>query len=168
MIFLTVGTQLPFDRLVRAADAWAGARGRSDIFAQIADPGPGGYVPRHFAHTAHVTPPEFEARCRAATLIIAHAGMGSLITAMTFGKPIVVMPRRGHLGEHRNDHQFATATRLGNRPGVRVAEDDAALAAALDALLAGGAGGPGEALSPFAEPALIGAVRAALLGGTRG
>lgn len=168
MIFLTVGTQLPFDRLVRAADAWAGARGRADIFAQIAAPGPGGYVPKNFMHTAHVTPQEFEARCRAAPLIIAHAGMGSLITAMTFGKPIVVMPRRGHLGEHRNDHQFATAAKLGDRPGVRVAEDEAALAAALDALLAEGAGGAGGGLAPFAQSSLIEAVRGAILGTARG
>ena len=35
MIFVTVGHQMPFDRLIAAVDAWAGARGRSDVFAQI-------------------------------------------------------------------------------------------------------------------------------------
>ncbi len=35
-IFVTVGTELPFDRLVRAIDHWAGERGRgSEVFAQI-------------------------------------------------------------------------------------------------------------------------------------
>ena len=28
---------------------------------------------------------------------------------MTFGKPILVMPRRGHLNEHRTDHQRVPA-----------------------------------------------------------
>lgn len=35
MIFVTVGTQVQFDRLIRTVDEWAGARARSDIFAQI-------------------------------------------------------------------------------------------------------------------------------------
>lgn len=163
MIFLTVGTQLPFDRLVKAVDDWAGARGRSDIFGQIAEPGPSGYRPKHFAFTANVPPDEFQQRCREAALIIAHAGMGSLITAMTFGKPILVMPRRGHLGEHRNDHQFATAEKLGNRPGVAVALDDAELAQKLDAMLAG-TGPTAASLPPFAQDRLIDSVRRAILG----
>lgn len=163
MIFLTVGTQLPFDRLVRALDDWAGARGRGDLFGQIAEPGPGGYRPRNFPFAANLPPAEFQQRCRDAALIVAHAGMGSLITAMTFGKPILVMPRRGALGEHRNDHQFATARELGSRPGVAVALDAAELGQKLDAMLAeGNVGGAG--LPPFAEPQLIAAVRRAILG----
>lgn len=164
MIFVTVGTQLPFDRLVRAVDSWAGSRGRTDVFGQIADPGPGGYRPTHFPFTAHVAPAEFERRCRDASLIVAHAGMGSLITAMTFGKPIVVMPRQGRLGEHRNDHQCATAERLGDRPGVFVAQDEGALEAVLDAAGAGPAVGGDGSLRPFADDSLIAAVRAAILG----
>ncbi len=163
MIFLTVGTQLPFDRLVKALDSWAGARGRSDIFGQIADPGPEGYRPKNFPFTANVPPADFQQRCRDAALIVAHAGMGSLITAMTFGKPILVMPRRGHLNEHRNDHQFATAEKLGNRPGVAVALDEAELAAKLDAMAAEGTAGAAT-LPPFADEKLIAAVRSAILG----
>ncbi len=34
MIFVTVGEQLPFDRLVRAVDEWAAASGK-EVFAQI-------------------------------------------------------------------------------------------------------------------------------------
>lgn len=163
MIFLTVGTQLPFDRLVKALDSWAGARGRSDIFGQIADPGPEGYRPKNFPFTANVPPADFQQRCRDAALIVAHAGMGSLITAMTFGKPILVMPRRGHLNEHRNDHQFATAEKLGNRPGVAVALDEAELAAKLDAMAAEGTA-DAAGLPPFADEKLIAAVRSAILG----
>lgn len=163
MIFLTVGTQLPFDRLVRALDDWAAAHPGADVFGQIAEPSTGGYRPQHFPHVANLAPPEFQRRCREARVIVAHAGMGSLITAMTFGKPILVMPRRGDLGEHRNDHQLATAQHLGTRPGVRVARDGAELAAALDAMLAEASPRAGT-LTPFAEPRLIAAVRAAILG----
>ena len=37
MIFVTVGAQMPFDRMCKAVDAWAAKRGRSDVFAQIGE-----------------------------------------------------------------------------------------------------------------------------------
>ena len=37
MIFVTVGTDLPFDRMLRVIDAWAGDSGRDDVFAQIGE-----------------------------------------------------------------------------------------------------------------------------------
>jgi hypothetical protein len=33
MIFVTVGTQGQFDRLIRTVDEWAGGHGRTDVFA---------------------------------------------------------------------------------------------------------------------------------------
>ena len=42
MIFVTVGTDSPFDRLMQVVDEWAAASGRTDVFAQIGegdDPG---------------------------------------------------------------------------------------------------------------------------------
>lgn len=109
MIFVTVGTQGPFDRLIRAVDEWAGARSRSDIFAQI---GPSDFRPEHIRSAPFVGADEFKQHVEVADLIIAHAGMGSIITAIELGKRIIVMPRRADLGEHRNDHQIATARRL--------------------------------------------------------
>ena len=38
-IFVTVGTQLPFDRLIAAIDSWAGKNAQADIFAQVGDGG---------------------------------------------------------------------------------------------------------------------------------
>jgi hypothetical protein len=49
--------------------------------------------------------------------------MGSIISALELGKPIVVMPRRGRLRETRNDHQVATAERFGSHGQVIVAQD---------------------------------------------
>jgi len=165
VIFLTVGTQLPFDRLVRALDAWCAAAHRNDVFGQIADPGPGGYRPRHFEWSGFVEPAEFQRRFEAADLVVAHAGMGSLITALTLAKPILVMPRRAALKEHRNDHQVATAARFAARPGIIVADTEDDVGPALDRILAGGNGRAGAGIGPFAEQRLIDAVRAAILGG---
>ncbi len=118
MIFVTVGTSTPFDRLVRAMDEWAGLHGRDDIFAQI---GLSDYRPKHLESVKLLDPSEFRDRFNSAQFVVAHAGMGSIITALEIGKPIVIMPRRAHLGEHRSDHQFATANQFIQQRGIIVA-----------------------------------------------
>ncbi len=129
MIFVTVGVQLPFDRLVRAVDAWAGERMRSDVFAQI---GPSQYRPRHIGFRAFVEPPEFRRLVESADAVVAHAGMGSIITALELAKPLIVMPRRAELGEHRNDHQRSTARHMLAQNVISVAEDEKELTHRLD------------------------------------
>ncbi|WP_188312100.1 glycosyltransferase [Salinarimonas soli] len=130
MIFVTVGVQLPFDRLIRAMDDWAGRHGRDDVVAQV---GESAYVP----HTIDVRPrlaaDEFRAYVERAELVVAHAGMGSILTALELGKPIIVMPRRAALGEHRNDHQLATSRRMASHAAITVAQDGDDLVRMLDA-----------------------------------
>ncbi|MBK9127263.1 MAG: glycosyl transferase family 28 [Phycisphaerales bacterium] len=133
MIFVTVGAQMPFDRLVQAVDAWAGQRPDIEVFAQI---GPTSWRPQHARWTQFLDPPAFEAACRRAEVLVAHAGMGSIITALELGKPILVMPRRGALGETRNDHQVATARRFAELGAVEVAWDEAELGSRLEAIVA--------------------------------
>ena len=72
-----------------------------------------------------------------AELVVAHAGMGTVITAGEHGKPIVLLPRRAAQGEHTNDHQVDTARWLRTRPGIRVADAEADLPAAIAAARAG-------------------------------
>ena len=123
MIFVTVGTQLPFDRMVRTIDEWAGTSGQ-DVFAQI---GPASYRPRHIEFQEFLDAQECRARVEQSRIVIAHAGMGSILTALELGKPIVVMPRQARFGEHRNDHQVATARQLLAQGRVIVAFDEAHL-----------------------------------------
>ena len=129
MIFVTVGEQLPFDRLVRTVDAWARERGRRDVFAQIGD---GEYIPTGVEWARFLEPADFRARLAAASVIVAHAGMGSILTALELEKPILILPRRAALREQRNDHQLATAERLGERGLVHVALDERELERRLD------------------------------------
>ena len=152
MIFVTVGTQLPFDRLIAAVDAWAGETGVGDVFAQI---GPTAYVPRHIEFAQFIPPAECAQRMREADAIVAHAGMGTILNALQLGKPLLVMPRRASLGEHRNEHQSATARRFEDLGSVAVAADADALARKLDTLHALGAAKP---ISPYASPRLINAL----------
>ena len=153
MIFVTVGAQMAFDRLVGAVDAWAGEVGRTDVFAQI---GPSRLEPRNLEWTRFLPPPEFRVQLERADLVVAHAGMGSILSALEVPKPILVMPRRGSLRETRNDHQVATAERFRELAGVTVAMNEAELALRL----AGAAElRAGPALSRVAPPPLVGALR---------
>lgn len=154
MILVTVGGQLPFDRLVRAVDDWAGASGRRDVFAQV---GASDYHPQHLASAPFLSPEEFRERFAAASAIVSHAGMGTVIGALEAGKPILIMPRRAELHEQRNDHQLATAERLRGRPGVCVAMDEDELRSRLATIdtLSGA-----ERISASASPELIEALRA--------
>lgn len=154
MIFVTVGTQLPFDRMSRAVDGWAGARGVTDVFAQL---GPTELAPRHIEYRRFISPRECRERMLAARAIVAHAGMGTLLTALELGKPLLVMPRSAALGEHRNDHQLATARRFAETGRVSVAFDERTLPAKLDELDRLSAGVP---ISPYAPEGFISALRA--------
>ncbi len=164
MIFYTLGTQLAFDRMTEAVDNWCGARGRDDIFGQIPDPGPDGYRPKNFEWTERIAPAAFEDRYNNADFIIAHAGMGSIITAQDMNKLIVVMPRRAHLNEHRNDHQYETVRHLMGRPGLLVAMSDDELPDVLDEAVRLAPEWAARSATPFAEPSLIDAIRREIAG----
>ena len=159
MIFYTLGTQLAFGRMTEAVDNWCGARGRNDVYGQISDPGPDGYRPRNFEWTGRIAPTEFDDRYNSADFVIAHAGMGSIITAQEKNKLIVVMPRRAHLNEHRNDHQYETVRHLADRPGLLVAMSADELPDVLDEAVKLAPKWAARSGSPFAEPSLIDAIR---------
>jgi UDP-N-acetylglucosamine transferase subunit ALG13 len=132
MIFATVGTQLPFSRLLSALDEWAGRNPQTRVVAQT------GAASEHFSHIETVrtlTREAFLDQVRRADLVVAHAGMGSILSAAELGKRVVIMPRRAELGEHRNDHQRDTAEKMGALSNVSVAETADALWARLDAEL---------------------------------
>jgi UDP-N-acetylglucosamine transferase subunit ALG13 len=118
MIFVTVGTDLPFDRMVKVIDQWARENDRRDVFAQI---GEGAWEPEFIRFSHFLQPPEFSKHFNEASLIISHAGMGTILSALMYGKPILVMPKLASLGEHRNEHQTATAKRMRDLYDVNVA-----------------------------------------------
>lgn len=158
MIFVTVGSQEPFDRLIRAVDEWARLRGQSDVFAQIAS---STFRPQHIKFTHSIEPSEFSRVMREARVIVAHAGMGSIISALELGKPIVVMPRRADFHETRNDHQVATAEHFGAQGRVIVATDEQDLPQKLDHALTLG---DTDRIQAQASPRLIATIRAFVKG----
>ena len=153
MIFVTVGTDNSFDRMVKVVDEWAEKSGRKDIVAQI---GVGGWRPKHVDWCEMLNPSEFMERIDEASVIIAHAGMGTILTALSRGKAILVMPKRASLGEHRNEHQMATSRHLVELGRINVAFDEEELREKLeviDTLV------PKELIEEFAAAELIDGLR---------
>jgi UDP-N-acetylglucosamine transferase subunit ALG13 len=166
VIFLTIGTHEPFDRLVKATDEWCASHpAGKTLYGQITQPKADGYKPTNFEWVARLTPADYALKFAAADLIVSHAGMGSILTALHAGKPIVILPRRGHLRETRNDHQYTTVKMLGTRPGIYVAMEEGDLGATIERALADlGATGAAR-ISATADPAFTNALRAFLTKG---
>jgi exopolysaccharide biosynthesis glucuronosyltransferase PssE len=119
MIFVTVGAQMPFPRLIDAVDQWAGSHPDVEILAQIGDQE---RPPTHFEYVPMLAPMELRAHVERAELVVAHAGMGTIITCVESATPLILLAREGARRETRNDHQVATATRFGSKPGIWVAQ----------------------------------------------
>ena len=121
MIFLTVGTQFPFDRLVRAIDSLLDNGLIDDeIFAQI---GESSHMPRNFEWVKFLEKKAFDKRFREASGIISHAGIGVITMALDNNKPLLVMPRLKRYGEVVNDHQVAIACRFSELGHILAAYD---------------------------------------------
>jgi UDP-N-acetylglucosamine transferase subunit ALG13 len=153
MIFVTVGTELPFDRMVKVVDEWAARTGRRDVFAQL---GQTEWQPSAMAFCKFLEPDEFAARFADASIIISHAGTGTILSALHAGKPILVVPRLASLGEHRNEHQLATAHWMQEMGKVAVALDEAELRVRLSQIDDLGAR---DKIEPFAGPELTETIR---------
>ncbi len=134
LLFVTVGTTLPFDRLVRMV-AHLKQMGAipEEVTFQI---GVGGTAPEGFE--AHETLPfeRIQAILGEADIVICHGGTGSLITALREGCRVIAVPRRFEDGEHYDDHQGEITRAFARRGLIEVAQTEEELAAALAAVRA--------------------------------
>lgn len=99
MIFVTVGTTLPFDDLVQAVDAMV-ERGLVDepVLCQI---GQGRYEPRHCQWFRFK--PSLEADIESASLIIGHGGTGTVTGLLASGKPFIAVANPLGADNHQRD-----------------------------------------------------------------
>ncbi len=133
MIFMAVGTQFPFDRLVTYMDEWA-KQHEEPVIAQIGD---GNYRPKHMQFERFMDGGSYNDNIRQATVFVSHAGMGNIISAKELGTPIIVINRQFKLGEHRNDHQADGLKWMGKLEGVYAASNQDELYHHLGTILSG-------------------------------
>jgi UDP-N-acetylglucosamine transferase subunit ALG13 len=132
MIFITTGTQAPFDRLVKAMDAIIPNLKGESVVAQVLK---SNYRAQNMETYDFLAPQDFDRYFSEAELIVSHAGMGTIISALVQKKPILIIPRLVEYGEHRNDHQLATAKAFETLDYIKVVYDLNELEEKINALL---------------------------------
>lgn len=129
MILVTVGTnEAAFDRLVRAVESLPADE---EIVVQC---GASSERPAN-ATVCHefLLFDELLAEMRRARVVVTHAGIGSIMSALSCGQRPLVVPRLARYGEAVDDHQLPVARRLEETGLVTVVEDPGALPAAVKA-----------------------------------
>jgi beta-1,4-N-acetylglucosaminyltransferase len=106
MIYVTLGTMfMDFPRLINKMDSIAEAT-EETVLIQC---GMAKTTPKHCQHFDFKPHEEILEIQREERLIVAHAGIGATIDALTVRRPLIVVPRLKKFGEHMNDHQLEIA-----------------------------------------------------------
>jgi UDP-N-acetylglucosamine transferase subunit ALG13 len=112
MIYVTLGTMfLDFPRMILKMDEIAAATGE-EIIVQT---GMGRIVPKKCTHFEFKLRDEVLDMQRRARVIVCHAGIGSVLDALSVRRPLIVVPRLKKFGEHMNDHQLDLARAVQSR-----------------------------------------------------
>jgi UDP-N-acetylglucosamine transferase subunit ALG13 len=145
MIFVTIGTCEPFDRLLRAVDAL-------DVDEPlVVQHGISTVRPHGATCVDFLAFDELVEHMRAARLVVTHGGVGSVLVAIRSGKRPIVVPRSQRFGDAVDDHQLPFARRMHEAGRILLVEDDRELGDALradepQALAPGSVGGGSLAL----------------------
>lgn len=107
-IFIPLGTQkFQFNRLVKAMNKLVrkGVYKPEEIVMQSAI-----YEEMPlFTHYKLIPLEYFNELINKAELVITHSGVNSIITCMSLGKPLIIVPRQKQYGEHVDNHQLEIA-----------------------------------------------------------
>ena len=126
MIFVSVGThEAPFDRLLLAVGE---LRTDEELVVQY---GPSAVRCNRATEFDYLPFDQVVELVRLARVVVTHAGVGSVMLALSNGKRPVVMARLHRFDEHVDDHQLELAQRLADAGLVDLVEDGQALEHAL-------------------------------------
>jgi len=99
-----------FERLVRKMDEIANEIDE-EVVIQI---GSTNYVPKNAKYFHFLVPEDMNQKYEESTLIIAHGGAGTILDAMAYNKPLIIIPRLKKFYEAIDDSQLELAESLGN------------------------------------------------------
>ena len=120
MIFVTVGTSSwDFSRLLKEMDNIAG-KIDEEVIMQISNIK---YKPRNAKYFRFNSKEEIERLYKNARVVVIHAGVGSIISALRHSKVIIVVPRRKEYGELFDNHQLDIAKELERDSIIKVVWD---------------------------------------------
>lgn len=120
MIFVTIGSAvkgIEFTRLIQKMDEIA-RKIDEEVIMQI---GTVPYEPKYASFFTYCSYKEGLKYFEKASMVVGHCGAGTILNALRFQKPIIVVPRRIEFGElNRDDHQIEIAQRLEGSPKIHV------------------------------------------------
>ena len=119
MILVIIGMMYKFERLIKEMDKIAG-RTDEEVIMQI---GETAYEPKNATYFKFASREEMDGLYEAAKVVVCHAGVGSIFTALDHGKPVIAVPRRKKYGEHVDDHQLEIARELEKEGRITVVCD---------------------------------------------
>jgi len=108
LILVLVGLERGFPRLVKKMDKISYSL-EEKVIIQI---GNTDYKPKNAEFMRFVTREEIEGYYRNARIVVSHAGIGTILSAHKYNKPIIIVPRRKEYQEHLDDHQMEIAEKL--------------------------------------------------------
>ncbi len=117
-----------FDRLIKEMDEIAG-RIDEEVIMQI---GETTYEPKNARYFRFASKEEMDGLYDGARVVVCHAGVGSILTALEHDKPVIAVPRRKKYSEHVDDHQLDIAGEMEKEGRIRVVCDVGELVGALD------------------------------------
>ncbi|MCX8179205.1 MAG: beta-1,4-galactosyltransferase [Candidatus Aenigmarchaeota archaeon] len=122
MIFVTVGTnKFSFNRLIKKVDELIrDGKITEKVVMQI---GYSTYEPRYASWFRFESYEKIKELTKKARLVITHAGVGSILTSLSFNKITIVVPRMKKFNEHIDDHQVELARELSKESKVLVVFD---------------------------------------------
>lgn len=124
MIFVTVGTTLPFDALIEAVDTLVGSgQVGEEVICQI---GNGAYTPVNCEYFKFK--PGLDELIANARLVIGHGGTGTVLSLMRMGKKFIAVANP--LGADNHQHEFLH--HLGQRYNVLWTDDPNTLGTLID------------------------------------
>jgi UDP-N-acetylglucosamine transferase subunit ALG13 len=120
--FVTLGFEKrPFDRLLKAVDEGI-VRGIIPE-AILVQKGNSPYTLRRCPSVPFLSYAEMRSALKSAEIIIAHAGVGTLLQCLRLNKIPILFPRSASLGEHVDDHQIEFARIMEEHKKALVAYD---------------------------------------------
>lgn len=120
LIFVTVGSHYQgFDRLVKKMDEIAG-KINEEIIMQI---GNTKYKPVNVEYFEFAEYSKIQKLNSDARIVVSHAGVGSILTALEQKTHLIIFPRLKRYNEVVDDHQLQIAKELSENPNVTVVND---------------------------------------------
>lgn len=137
MIFVTIGSAvkgIEFTRLIKKMDEIAG-KIDEEVIMQI---GTVPYEPKNAKYFRYAPYQENLLYFEKASLVVGHGGTGTILNALRFQVPLVVVPRKHDYGEHADDHQVELAKQLEGHELINVVYELEDLEPAMAKMLAKG------------------------------